>query len=275
MAGGSGTRMFPSTYFANKHFLQIYDRPLIFFPLSTLIDNGINEIYLISSKEHSNPVKKLQNYFLKLNIKINFIIQDKPKGIAQGISLLKDFKKSDFLMILGDNVLILPNEKKHFIDYSNKKSSLFTYKVDNPEQFGVYDKKKNLIIEKPNSFISNNAVTGIYFYKKDIFNNIKKIKKSNRGEYEITDINNILLKENLAEIDKLPNNSFWKDCGTLEDFLFTNNKLSCTPKLLKNISFPEISSLNSGFIDIRELEKIITRMPDNLYKHNLLKTLKY
>ena len=222
MAGGFGTRLYPITKSINKHLLPIYDMPLIYYPFSMLLNSGYKDYIIVTSKEHISSFKKLFDFSKKLNLSLKFSIQKKPEGIAQALKLqLKKIRKGkDVLLLLGDNIF----KSQKIINIMNKNTQtnqglLFIKKVHDPERFGVYDKNKNIIIEKPKHFISNYAVTGIYKYKYDDLSYLSDLKKSKRGEFEITDYNNILLKKNKVKIVKLEQKDYWLDTGTFNGLL--------------------------------------------------------
>ena len=226
LAGGSGTRLFPITKSVNKHLLPIYDMPLIYYPFSLLFNSGYKEFIIVTNKEHIASFKKVFDFTKKLKISVKFSIQKKPEGIAQALRLQvnKIKKGKDVLLFLGDNIFksdtIIRNLKKN---KNSNKGLIFIKKVHDPERFGVYDKKSQIIIEKPKKFVSRYAVTGIYKYKYEYLKFLYNLKKSKRGEFEITDFNNILLSKNLVNIVKLKDEDYWLDTGTFNGLLGASN----------------------------------------------------
>ena len=239
LAGGSGTRLFPITKSVNKHLLPIYDMPLIYYPFSILLNSGYKEFIIVTNKDHIQSFKKLFNFSKKLNISIKFSIQKKPEGIAQALRLqIKKIKKgNDILLFLGDNIFksntIINSLKK---SKSSDKGLIFIKEVHDPGRFGVYNKEKNNIIEKPKKFISKYAVTGIYKYKYEYLKYLYSLKKSKRGEFEITDFNNILLSKKYLNIVKLKKNDYWLDTGTFNGLLQASNFAKNNNKYFKRIS---------------------------------------
>ncbi len=243
LAGGLGKRLRPITHAVNKHFLPIYDKPLFFYPLSILIMGGIKEIQIVSDKKSIPYFKKIIS---KLNLKTKFYyqIQNKPAGIVDGIIKSKKFlKNSDFVLILGDNFFYGQSLSIKINELFKKKNSVLLFKKRDTEGFGVAElKKKKLkkIYEKPKKFISNDVVTGLYVYKNNVIDICKKMKPSRRGELEVTDLNNILIKKNALEYCSLGRGSIWLDAGTFDDLLKTSEFV----KIIQNRSGFEIANLS-------------------------------
>ena len=230
LAGGLGTRLHPATKVISKQLLPVYDSPMIYYPLSILLKIGIKQINIISDKNNINSFKKLLGNGKKNGINLFYTIQKKPKGIAQALSISKNFiKKDNCILVLGDNIFFGGNLEKSLRQAcKNKNSSIFVKKVKNPNKYGVLKEYKNKlikIIEKPKKKISNLAVTGIYFYQNDVLKYLKKLKFSNRGELEITDFNNYILKDNKLSIYELNENVNWFDAGTHSNLLKAANKI--------------------------------------------------
>ena len=206
LSGGLGSRLSPITKGISKQLIPIYDKPMIYYSLTTLMNLGINDILIISSKENINLYKNLFNGFKKIGVNISFKVQHKPNGIAESFLIAEKFiRKENIALILGDNIFYGINEKKIKKEIiKNNYPKIFCYKVINPSRYGVLKFKKNKvveIVEKPNKFLSKYAVTGLYFYPPDVIKIAKKIKPSRRGELEITDVNNYYLsRKKLKEI---------------------------------------------------------------------------
>ena len=182
MAGGKGTRLFPTTSFVNKHLLQIYDKPLIYYPLSTLMLLGINKIFLITNVNDIPSFYFLKNHLSKLNIEIEILSQNSPKGILDGLNILKDNKiNKDTFMILGDNILVGSNFNQLLPD-TQIISKVFSFEVSETSAFGIYEEDKKKIIEKPKKTNSNRAITGLYFYKKETLDFVENIKPSKNNK---------------------------------------------------------------------------------------------
>tara|TARA_Y100000590_G_scaffold290208_1_gene326647 strand:- start:212 stop:1072 length:861 start_codon:yes stop_codon:yes gene_type:complete len=224
LAGGQGTRLRPTTNLINKHLLPIYDKPMIFYSLSIIMLSKIRNICIVSD---SNTLNILKNFFGSgkwLGLRLSYIEQKKSLGIANGISLAKKFiNKSNFCLMLGDGFFYgsdLTNYLK-LAQKENKDGKIFSYEVKNPSYFGVIHEKKNSIkiFEKPKKFLGNKIVTGLYFLPGYALDLAKKTKFSNRGEMEITNILNHLLKKNKCKIYHLKRGIKWLDMGTIENLV--------------------------------------------------------
>ena len=224
LAGGKGTRLYPITRAISKQLLPIYNKPMIYYPIMTLIEIGIKDILIISTPEDQIHYKNLLINNSDFNVNFDFKVQKKPNGIAQAFIIGEDFiKNEDICLILGDNLFF--NTKK--INSNLKTSSkIFVKKVKNPSSYGVLKIQKNtplLIYEKPIKFISNYVVLGIYMYKSSVINIAKELEPSHRNEYEITDLNNIYLNNNDCEVVTLEEKSEWFDSGTFDSLLKASN----------------------------------------------------
>jgi len=281
LAGGTGSRLFPITKSVNKHLLPIYDKPMIFYSLSTLLLLGIRDILIITSPDCLNLYKNIFNDGSFLGININYAIQEEANGIPEAFLIGESFiDKNRFSLILGDNMFFGSNLKKLLNESvnNNKKSTIFSYKVNNPEKYGVIDYNKNnkakLIIEKPNKFISNDVVTGLYIYSHDVINIAKKLKPSNRGELEITDINNYYIKNNSIDIVELGRGTTWIDAGSFNSLNDASNIVKAMQERqgLK-ISCPEEISWRNGNISNNDLLKYSKKL-NNSYGRYLISLLK-
>ncbi len=214
LAGGLGTRLGDLTRVTNKHLLPIYNKPMIYYPLKLLVDAGIKEIMIVSGPEHSGHFSKLLGSGEEFNCKLTYKVQDKPLGIAHAISLAEDFANHENIAaILGDNIF---EDKFDFKDFENG-AKIFLKQVPDASRFGVAEIKNNKIVnieEKPEKPKTNYAVTGLYLYDNTVFDRIKKLKISARGEYEVTDLNNSYIKEGKMQYEILK--GFWTDAGTFE-----------------------------------------------------------
>lgn len=226
LAGGLGTRLYPLTKITNKHLLPVFDKPMIYYPLATLMDAGIKDILVVTGGNHAGEFLRLLGNGKELGLKeIHYTYQTGEKGIADALRLAEDFADGDkIVVILGDNLFgqsIKPYVKK----FSKQRvgAKILIKKVNNPQRFGVADFKNGKVIsieEKPKRPKSSYAVTGLYMYDSRVFDYIRKLKISSRGEYEITDINNMYLKESALACDILK--GYWTDCGTYEALLRAN-----------------------------------------------------
>tara|TARA_B100000989_G_C19523698_1_gene465652 strand:+ start:1294 stop:2010 length:717 start_codon:yes stop_codon:yes gene_type:complete len=218
LAGGKGTRLYPITKAISKQLLPIYDKPMIYYPIQTLLQIGIREILIITTPEDQIYFKNLLVNNDDFNIKFEFCIQEKPNGIAEAFIIGQHFiKNENVCLILGDNLFFNSN---HILDNNlNKSSKIFVKKVKDPNMYGVLEesnKKPVFIHEKPDKYISDNAVVGLYMYNNSVIEIVKNLKPSKRGEIEITDLNNIYISENDCEVIFLEEHSIWFDSGTFE-----------------------------------------------------------
>jgi len=226
LAGGTGSRLFPLTKVTNKHLLPVYNKPMIYFPLQTLLEAGIKDILIVSGKEHAGGFLKLLGSGKEFNARFTYEMQEEPGGIAQALSLAEDFAEGEkVVVVLGDNI-IEDSVKKAAEEFSKSDSAfIFLKEVPDAQRFGVAELNEDKVIsieEKPKKPKSNFAVTGIYMYPSEVFNVIKSLKPSARGELEITDVNNYFIKKKKLKANFLK--GFWTDAGTFES-LFRASKL--------------------------------------------------
>lgn len=225
LSGGIGTRLYPITKGTSKQLLHIYDKPMIYYPISVLMLAGIREILLITSKEYVSNYKQLLGNGSDFGISIQYKIQKKPDGIASAISLGKKFiGKCNICLILGDNIFHGQGLVDKLETAIGRKTgaTIFGYQVKDPERYGVVDFKNDKVktlIEKPKKTKSNFAVTGLYFYDNNVINLINNINPSKRGELEITDLNKEYLKRDQLYVEKFGRGFAWLDTGTHESLL--------------------------------------------------------
>jgi glucose-1-phosphate thymidylyltransferase len=281
LAGGAGTRMYPITKSVSKQLLCVYDKPMIYYPLSTLLLAGIKDILIISTPEDLPNYKKLLGSGSKLGIKLSYIEQLKPEGLAQAFIIAEDFIGSeDVCMVLGDNIFhgngfnqLLINVVSNVKEFN--KANIFGYYVNNPERYGVldFDENKNVksIEEKPLHPKSNYAVVGLYFYPNSVVKIAKGILPSKRGELEITSINNIYLKNNQLNVDFLGSGFTWLDTGTPDSLLEASNFMQAIEKRqgLKVACIEEIV-FNKGYIDSKQLNNLAQNLSTSEYGLYLL-----
>jgi len=226
LAGGEGTRLYPCTKLVNKTCLPLYDKPVIYYTIKTFVDAGLNEILIITGGEHAGDLLKLLGGGKELGLKeIHYTYQKEPKGIAHGLALAEDFADNGkIVLILADNIFEDSiRQDVEIFEKQEKGARLFLKKVADPERFGVAKVKGNKIIdveEKPKTPKSNLAVTGLYMYDNQVFDVIRTLKPSARGEYEITDVNNFYIKQNTATFRELK--GFWSDVGTFSSLYKTS-----------------------------------------------------
>jgi len=221
LAGGTGSRLFPLTKVTNKHLLPVWDKPMIFYPLNTLISMGIDDIMIVSSNEHCGHVLQLLGSGRDFGARFSYEIQDKVGGIAHALGLAEKFaNKENVAVILGDNIF----EDKFDISSFSSGAKLFLKEVENSERFGVAEIQDNKLInieEKPKEPKSRLAVTGLYAYDNNVFDIIKTLNPSGRGELEITDVNNAYLKKGLVDYSFVMGS--WTDAGTFESLYRANS----------------------------------------------------
>ena len=283
LAGGSGTRLYPLTMVTSKQLLPVYDKPMIYYPLSILMLAGIKDILLITTKEDQPAFKRLFGDGSKFGINLSYVIQPSPDGLAQAFTLGADFINGDACaMVLGDNIFygsdlttLLRNAVIHSISGS---ATIFGYEVKDPQRFGIMELDKNnnvlSVEEKPKEPKSDYAITGLYFYDNTVVDRAKDVKKSARGEYEITDLNDMYLKDGKLRAELLGAGYAWFDTGLTDSLL----DASTTIKTLQNlrasiISCPEQIAYKQGWITDEQLEERANLMAKNEYGKYLRRTL--
>lgn len=223
LAGGSGTRLSPITNAISKQLLPVYDKPMIYYPLTTLMMAGIKEIMVITTKRDENAFRTLFKDGSQLGISIKYGIQNNPDGIPSALLIAQEFiANSPIVLILGDNIFhgsnLVQSLKEANLD--DEYSTIFAYPVKDPERYGVveFDRNYNVssIEEKPNFPKTNYAVPGLYFYQNEVIDKIKNLKPSKRGEFEITDLNQFLLLEKKLKVELLGRGTAWLDTGTCD-----------------------------------------------------------
>lgn len=229
LAGGTATRLKPLTCVVNKHLLPVYNKPVIYYPLEKMAEAGIKDVLITTGADHTGQFMNLLRSGAKFGLKISYEVQDQPRGLADAVRLAEDFSDGEpILVILGDNIF-QHNLKPAVAKFKKQKkgAKIFSVPMTNPAQYGVVeiDKKSQVlsIEEKPAKPKSNLVQTGIYLYDSQVFNLIKKLKPSARGELEITDLNNLYLKRGELSCEVMK--GWWVDVGTSFDELFRANQL--------------------------------------------------
>ncbi|MFN2365518.1 MAG: glucose-1-phosphate thymidylyltransferase RfbA [Desulfurivibrionaceae bacterium] len=281
LAGGSGTRLYPITMAVSKQLLPVYDKPMIYYPLSTLMLAGIKDILIISTP-HDTP---LFEYLLgdggQLGLNIGYAVQPSPEGLAQAFIIGKDFIGNDpSALILGDNIYHGHDFPRLLLPAANKQSgaTVFAYQVKDPERYGVVEfdseGKAISIEEKPIKAKSSFAITGLYFYDNQVVDIASSIKPSARGELEITEVNQRYLEQDQLEVSLMGRGYAWLDTGTHESLLDASRFVEILEKRqgLK-VSCPEEIAWNMGYITDEELEALAEPLLKNGYGHYLMKTL--
>lgn len=282
LAGGSGTRLYPITKGISKQLIPIYDKPMIYYPLSTLMLAGISEILIISTPNDLPIFKKLLGDGSKIGVKLSYAEQKKPEGIAQAFLIGKKFIGDDSVcLILGDNIFhgngFVEMMHDAIDDVENEgKATVFGYYVKDPQRYGVaeFDEDGNCVSieEKPACPKSNYAVVGIYFYPNDVVGVAKSIKPSARGELEITAVNQSYLKDGKLKVRPMPIGIAWLDTGTHESLAEASNYVEAIEKRqgLKIACIEEIAWKN-GWINYGTLNKSVEEMKNNEYGEYLAK----
>ena len=281
LAGGTGSRLYPITNCTSKQLLPVFDKPMIYYPITTLMEANIRKILLISSEEYLPFYKKLLGSGDKLGIEINYLIQKKPLGIAHAFLLGSNFlKDSPVTLILGDNLFFGENFNQKLIKSSLKcnRSTIFSFKVKDPNRYGVvsYDSQNKVtdIEEKPTYPKSNAAVTGLYFYDKNVVEKARTLTPSKRGELEITDLNNIYIKEGLMDVESMGVGSAWFDTGTFESLHEASAFIrSIQTRQLLKIGCPEETAWRKKWINDQELYKLALQSLKSGYGSYLLSLL--
>ena len=264
LAGGSGTRLSPLTKSVNKQLLPINDKPMIFYPLSIMMLSNIKKILMIVNPGQIDNFKNLLGNGSKYGIEISYKIQDKPRGLPDAFNLGKNFiNKDNVALILADNFFYGQSlTKKLEKSYTHKNgATIFLKEVSRPENYGVAKIKKNKIekiIEKPKKFISNKAITGLYFFDKNVSEYTRKLKKSKRGELEITDLIKEYKKKNKLKYEFIGRGAIWSDAGKMEDLNNVSNYVRSVEKVqgLKIACLEEIS-LMKGWINKSKIKQNI------------------
>lgn len=281
LAGGSGTRLYPLTKVTSKQLLPVYDKPMIYYPLSILMLAGIRDILIISTPEDTPRFKELLKDGSDFGINLSYVVQPSPDGLAQAFILGEEFIGDDACaMILGDNIFY-GNGLKHSLAESVKRAekgvaTVFGYYVNDPERFGVVEfnpvtKEPINIVEKPKEPKSNYAVTGLYFYPKGVSKVAKGIKPSPRGELEITDLNNVYLNEKKLSIEFLGRGCSWLDTGTHESLVDASIFVkTIEDKMGLKISCPEEIGFRNGWLKKERLLSIGQSMAKNQYGKHLI-----
>lgn len=281
LAGGSGTRLYPLTTVTSKQLLPIYDKPMIYYPLSVLMNAGIRDILIISTPSDTPRFEALLGDGHQFGIRLSYAVQPSPDGLAQAFIIGEKFIGQDSVaMILGDNIFAGHGLIKRLKKAASKTSgaTIFGYYVDDPERFGIveFDKKGKAISieEKPEKPKSNYCVTGLYFYDNKVVDYAKSLKPSKRGEYEITDINKLYLEQGTLEVELLGQGFTWLDTGTHESLVEATNfvKTIETHQHRKIGCLEEIAYLN-GWITKEQLLEDIEVLKKNQYGQYLLDVL--
>lgn len=282
LAGGSGTRLYPITKGVSKQLLPIYDKPMVYYPLSVLMLAGIQEILIISTPDDIDSFKRLLGDGKQLGIALSYAVQFNPDGLAQAFIIGEEFiGDSNVCLVLGDNIFYGPGFSPLLRKAVGQKTgaTVFGYQVKDPERFGVveFDDNKHAlsIEEKPSQPKSNYAVTGLYFYDNDVISIAKQVKPSERGELEITTINQLYMQRGDLKVELLGRGFAWLDTGTHESLLAAGMFVETIEKRQGyKIACLEEIAYNQGWLSKQDLQEIGTTLSKNSYGQYLLDLVK-
>jgi len=275
LAGGNGSRLFPVTSVASKQLLPVYDKPMIYYPLSTLMLLGIREIMIITTPDDIERFKSLFGDGSRLGLKLTYEVQPHPEGIAQALIIGEEFVNGENVaLILGDNIFFGDFSSLRAVRDFENGAMIFAYNVKNPSRYGVIELDQNgnavSIEEKPANPRSSFVVTGMYIYSPECVKYARELKLSPRGEYEITDVNRAFMDNGKLQVIKLGRGIAWLDTGTHESMLEAGNFIATIEKRqgLKVACIEEIA-YRMGYIDKEKLRGLISKMAENSYRNYL------
>lgn len=282
LAGGNGSRLYPTTIVTNKQCLPVFDKPMIYYPLTTLIENGISDICIISSSDMLPNFKKLLGNGSQWGVNLVYKAQKEPRGIPEAFIIAKSFLNKDdgVALILGDNIYYGANDilTDAFMNF-NSGGTVFGYRVEDPERYGVVEMSGNKVLsieEKPKKPKSSYAIPGLYLFDYNVVEISEKLKPSKRGELEITDVIKSYLHDETLNVFKLPRGTAWLDAGTSSSLFDSSAYVQAIEKRQGvKIGCPEEATYNQGNINKTQLRKLIKTLPTCEYKEYLLNLLKY
>ena len=281
LAGGSGTRLYPVTQAVSKHLMPVYDKPMIYYPLATLMLSGIREILIISTPHDTSRFRELMGDGSQWGVQFQFVVQPSPDGLAQALILGKKFIANDHsALVLGDNIFY-GHELVDQLSRAGEQTqgaTVFAYHVNDPERYGVVEfdqtQKAISIEEKPKKPKSNYAVTGLYFYDQQVCDIVASIKPSARGELEITDVNRFYLEQNQLDVEIMGRGYAWLDTGTHDSLLDAAGFIATLQKRQGlMVACPEEIAYRNQWISAKDVEKIASQLSKNSYGQYLKKIL--
>jgi len=274
LAGGKGSRLFPLTQHTSKQLLPVYDKPLIYYPLATLLGLKVSQVDIIVTSNSLDSFKKLLGDGSEFGVNINYHIQDDPNGIAEVFKIIPMSRQyTRNILILGDNIFFGSGLEKIFnssINTYKNQNFIFTVINKNPKAFGVpvFNKKGKVInlVEKPKKPKNNQVIPGIYIYGNEVFEIVKKLKPSLRGELEITDLNKNLLNKGKLKVRQMPSKTVWFDAGTQSELLSASNFISSIQGAQNElIGSPHLNSFTTNKIDLKKLKQIAKKYNQSNY----------
>jgi glucose-1-phosphate thymidylyltransferase len=282
LAGGSGTRLYPVTQAVSKQLMPVYDKPMVYYPLSTLMLSGIRDVLLISTPQDTPRFADLLGDGSQWGMNITYAVQPSPDGLAQAFIIGKDFvDNKPSALVLGDNIFYGHDLVKQLRSANDRTSgsTVFAYHVHDPERYGVVDFDANMratsIEEKPKAPKSSYAVTGLYFYDENVCEIAAGIKPSPRGELEITDLNRVYLEQGKLNVEIMGRGFAWLDTGTHDSLLEASSFIATLQRRQGlQVSCPEEIAFHQGWIDAAALQKLAAPLAKNGYGQYLLNLLK-
>ncbi|MDX9856791.1 MAG: glucose-1-phosphate thymidylyltransferase RfbA [candidate division Zixibacteria bacterium] len=272
LAGGSGTRLYPATSVACKQLLPVYDKPLIYYPMATLMQFGIREMMIISTPEDTPRFEHLFGDGSHLGLSLRYAVQERPQGIAQAFLVAEDFcQDAPVALVLGDNIFYGIEHLSSTVASFDGGALIFAYKVHDPSRYGVVtfdnDGLPVSIVEKPTESKSPYAVTGLYIYDADVVSLARSLKPSRRGELEISELNGLYLQAGRLRVERLGRGIAWLDTGTFESLLEAGNFIATIERRQgQKIACLEEIAFRCGFIDRRRMQSLIERLAPTSYR---------